>query len=147
MDRGRCRPGIAMNEQTNARGELVFELLHIKAYRSGDLLADHPLCAGERHDDSDLHGVLSAGARGHDAACDQPDDSNTTDAKRARWFLQAGVLASLKRQRWPDGQAAWPQTLKDTRTWAYLVPGKDPVAALVSEFMTLWFPDPTGSRR
>jgi TIR domain len=51
-------------------------------------------------------------------------------------LMQAGVIGSLKRQRWPGGQHAWPQTLKDSRAWAYLAmkPGEDPIDALMSEF-------------
>jgi formylglycine-generating enzyme required for sulfatase activity len=64
-------------------------------------------------------------------------------------LMQAGVIGSLKRQRWPGGQHAWPQTLKDSRTWAYLAmkPGEDPIDALMSEFTALWFPDPTDPKR
>jgi formylglycine-generating enzyme required for sulfatase activity len=64
-------------------------------------------------------------------------------------LVQAGVIGSLKRQRWPGGQRAWPQTLKDSRAWAYLAmkPGEDPIDALMSEFTALWFPDPTDPRR
>ena len=50
-------------------------------------------------------------------------------------LVQAGVIGSLKRQRWPGGQHDWPVALKDSRAWAYLTmkPGEDPVGALVSE--------------
>jgi hypothetical protein len=60
-------------------------------------------------------------------------------------LVQAGVVGSLKRQRWPGRQHAWPETLKDSRAWAYLAmkPGEDPVGALMSEFSALWFPDPS----
>ena len=49
-------------------------------------------------------------------------------------LVQAGVIGSLKRQRWPGGRHAWPQTLKDSRAWAYLAmkPGEDPIDALMS---------------
>jgi Novel STAND NTPase 1 len=64
-------------------------------------------------------------------------------------LVQAGVIGSLKRQRWPGGQRPWPETLKDSRGWAYLTvkPGEDPVDALMSEFAALWFPDPTDPKR
>jgi formylglycine-generating enzyme required for sulfatase activity len=64
-------------------------------------------------------------------------------------LVQAGVIGSLKRQRWPGGQREWPQVLKDSRGWAYLAmkPGEDPIDALMSEFTALWFPDPTDPRR
>jgi formylglycine-generating enzyme required for sulfatase activity len=64
-------------------------------------------------------------------------------------LVQAGVIGSLKRQRWPGGQRAWPQTLKDSRAFAYLTmrPGEDPIDALMSEFTALWFPDPTDPMR
>ena len=63
--------------------------------------------------------------------------------------VQAGVIGSLKRQRWPGRQQAWPETLKDSRAWAYLAmkPGQDPIGALMSEFSALWFPDPTDPKR
>ena len=64
-------------------------------------------------------------------------------------LVQAGVIGSLKRQRWPGRQHAWPETLKDSRAWAYLAmkPGEDPIDALMSEFAALWFPDPTDPKR
>jgi formylglycine-generating enzyme required for sulfatase activity len=64
-------------------------------------------------------------------------------------LVQAGVIGSLKRQRWPGRQHAWPETLKDSRAWAYLAmkPGEDPIGALMSEFSALWFPDPTDPKR
>jgi formylglycine-generating enzyme required for sulfatase activity len=64
-------------------------------------------------------------------------------------LMQAGVIGSLKRQRGPGRQHAWPETLKDSRAWAYLAmkPGEDPIGALMSEFSALWFPDPTDPKR
>ncbi len=64
-------------------------------------------------------------------------------------LVQAGVIGALKRQRWPGGGHAWPDTLKDSRAWAYLTmkPGEDPISALVSEFTSLWFPDATDPQR
>jgi len=64
-------------------------------------------------------------------------------------LVQAGVIGSLKRQRLPGRQQAWPQALNGSRAFAYLAmrPGEDPVSALMSEFAALWFPDPTDPRR
>ena len=64
-------------------------------------------------------------------------------------LVQAGVIGSLKRQCWPGRQHAWPETLKDSRAFAYLAmkPGEDPIGALMSEFTALWFPDPTDPKR
>jgi formylglycine-generating enzyme required for sulfatase activity len=64
-------------------------------------------------------------------------------------LVQAGVIGSLKRQRWLGGQRAWPPTLNDSRAFAYLAmkPGEDPIDALMSEFTALWFPDPTDPKR
>jgi formylglycine-generating enzyme required for sulfatase activity len=64
-------------------------------------------------------------------------------------LVQAGVIGSLKRQRWPGGQRAWPEALKESRAFAHLAmkPGEDPIDALMSEFTALWFPDPTDPRR
>jgi formylglycine-generating enzyme required for sulfatase activity len=64
-------------------------------------------------------------------------------------LIQAGVIGSLKRQRWPRGRQTWPDALKDSRAWAYLTmrPGEDPIAALISAFASLWYPDATDPRR
>ena len=64
-------------------------------------------------------------------------------------LAQAGVIGSLKRQRLPGGQQAWPLSLNGSRAFAYLAmkPGEDPVGALMSEFAALWFPDPTDPQR
>jgi formylglycine-generating enzyme required for sulfatase activity len=64
-------------------------------------------------------------------------------------LVQAGVIGSVKRQRWPGGQQAWPEALKDSRAFAYLAmkPGENPIDALMSEFTALWFPDPTDPKR
>src|SRR5262249_7380523 len=64
-------------------------------------------------------------------------------------LVQAGVIGALKRQRWPGGQRPWPETLKESRAWAYLAmkPGEDPIDSLMSEFTALWFPDPTDPKR
>lgn len=64
-------------------------------------------------------------------------------------LVRAGVIGALKRHRWPGGELAWPESLKDSRAWAYLTmqPGQDPIAALMSEWARLWFPDATDPRR
>jgi hypothetical protein len=58
-------------------------------------------------------------------------------------LVQAGVIGCLKRQRWPTagGATPWPVALKDSRAWCYLTikPGADPIGALASEFVALWF--------
>src|SRR5262249_10210536 len=51
-------------------------------------------------------------------------------------LAQAGVLAALKRQAWPEGAQApnaWPGVFQDSRQWCYLSlkPGADPLKALV----------------
>jgi hypothetical protein len=64
-------------------------------------------------------------------------------------LVQAGVVGSLKRQRWPGDAKTWPAALKDSRAWAFLSmkPGDDPVGALVSAFASLWFSDVTDPDR
>jgi hypothetical protein len=64
-------------------------------------------------------------------------------------LVQAGIIGSLKRQRWPGGGQTWPAALKDSRSWAFLCmrPGEDPVKALASTFASLWFANPTDSKR
>ena len=58
-------------------------------------------------------------------------------------LAQAGVLASLKRQAWPeDAQApnAWPAAFQNSRQWCFLSlkPGTDPLKALVEVFLDTW---------
>ena len=62
-------------------------------------------------------------------------------------LVQAGVVGSLKRQRWPGRQHAWPETLKDSRAGAYLAmkPGEDPIDVLMSEFAAVCVPRPDRS--
>jgi hypothetical protein len=64
-------------------------------------------------------------------------------------LAQAGVIGSLKRQRWPGGDQTWPAALRDSRSWAFLSmrPGEDPVKALASTFVSLWFTNPTDFKR
>jgi formylglycine-generating enzyme required for sulfatase activity len=58
-------------------------------------------------------------------------------------LAQAGVLAALKRQAWPeDARAsnAWPAAFRDSRQWCFLSfkPGADPVKTLVESFLDTW---------
>lgn len=64
-------------------------------------------------------------------------------------LVQAGVIGTLKRQRFCRSELSWPQNLQDSRAWAFLTmkPGDDPIAALVSEFAELWYPDATDPNR
>jgi hypothetical protein len=57
-------------------------------------------------------------------------------------LVQAGIIGSLKRQRWSGNGQTWPTLLKDSRAWAFLSmrPGEDPIDALASAFASLWFP-------
>lgn len=63
-------------------------------------------------------------------------------------LAQAGVLAALKRQAWPErasATAAWPHALGESRRWNVLrlVPGAEPLRALVEAFLQTWQLDPT----
>lgn len=65
---------------------------------------------------------------------------------------QAGVLAALMRQAWPDSIAAgtpWPRALDETRRWCFLrlKPGGEPVRALVEPFLKTWQFDPVDPDR
>jgi formylglycine-generating enzyme required for sulfatase activity len=56
---------------------------------------------------------------------------------------QAGVLAALKRQAWPeklDTAREWPRALRESRRWCFLTlkPGTDPLKALVEAFLDTW---------
>jgi formylglycine-generating enzyme required for sulfatase activity len=58
-------------------------------------------------------------------------------------LAQAGVLASLARQAWPEnavGAGAWPQAFGESRRWCCLKmrPGTDPLKALVEPFLDTW---------
>lgn len=55
----------------------------------------------------------------------------------------AGVLASLKRQAWPEvanAPAEWPQAFSESRRWCFLTlkPGTEPLKALVKTFFDTW---------
>ncbi len=58
-------------------------------------------------------------------------------------LAQAGVLAALKRQAWPEEAGApnaWPVVFQDSRQWCFLSlkPGTDPLKALVESFLDTW---------
>src|SRR5208337_4355554 len=58
-------------------------------------------------------------------------------------LAQAGVLAALKRQAWPDSATpsnAWPAVFENSRQWCFLSlrPGPDPLKALVECFLDTW---------
>jgi formylglycine-generating enzyme required for sulfatase activity len=58
-------------------------------------------------------------------------------------LAQAGVLAALKRQAWPEEAVtpnAWPAVFHDSRQWCFLSlkPGTDPLKALVESFLDTW---------
>jgi formylglycine-generating enzyme required for sulfatase activity len=57
-------------------------------------------------------------------------------------LAQAGVLAALMRQDWPeaDSSGRWPQMFHETRRWCFLrlKPGAEPVRALVDPFLWTW---------
>ena len=58
-------------------------------------------------------------------------------------LAQAGVLAALKRQAWPEEAGApnaWPAAFHDSRQWCFLSlkPGTDPLKALVDSFFDTW---------
>jgi TIR domain len=65
-------------------------------------------------------------------------------------LAQAGVLAALKRQAWPEAAGAaheWPHALRDSRRWCFLTlrPGTEPVKALVEAFLETWELDRTST--
>jgi formylglycine-generating enzyme required for sulfatase activity len=58
-------------------------------------------------------------------------------------LAQAGVIAALMRQAWPEADAPdgpWPQAFGDARRWCFLKlnPGTEPVRALVEPFLRTW---------
>jgi formylglycine-generating enzyme required for sulfatase activity len=66
-------------------------------------------------------------------------------------LAQAGVLASLARQAWPETVAdagAWPPAFSDSRRWCILKlrPGSEPLRALIEPFLRVWQFDPTDPR-
>jgi hypothetical protein len=66
-------------------------------------------------------------------------------------LAQAGVLAALLRQAWPEtagSVGAWPQAFNDSRRWCVLKlkPGTEPIRSLVEPFLRTWQLDPTDPR-
>jgi formylglycine-generating enzyme required for sulfatase activity len=58
-------------------------------------------------------------------------------------LAQAGVVAALMRQSWPETDAPatpWPNAFSDSRRWCFLKlsPGTEPVRALVEPFLRTW---------
>ena len=58
-------------------------------------------------------------------------------------LAQAGVLAALVRQGWPERAedvGHWPEGLQNTRRWCFLTvrPGDEPIKALVEAFLETW---------
>jgi formylglycine-generating enzyme required for sulfatase activity len=58
-------------------------------------------------------------------------------------LAQAGVLASLMRQAWPEGvdtAPEWPHAFRESRRWCFLKlkPGTEPLKALVESFFDTW---------
>jgi formylglycine-generating enzyme required for sulfatase activity len=58
-------------------------------------------------------------------------------------LAQAGILAALKRQAWPDGvekAPEWPHAFQESRRWCFLTvkPGTEPLKALVESFLNTW---------
>jgi formylglycine-generating enzyme required for sulfatase activity len=58
-------------------------------------------------------------------------------------LAQAGVLAGLKRQAWPeriDTAPDWPHAFRESRRWCFLKfkPGTEPLKALVESFLDTW---------
>ena len=58
-------------------------------------------------------------------------------------LAQAGVLAALKRQAWPEGvntAPEWPHAFQESRRWCFLTlkPGTEPLKALVESCIETW---------
>ena len=67
-------------------------------------------------------------------------------------IAQAGVLAALKRQAWPDKARvsdAWPTGFQNSRQWCFLSlkPGAEPLKALVDSFLDAWQFEATDPKR
>src|SRR5215813_8856473 len=67
-------------------------------------------------------------------------------------LAQAGVLAALKRQAWPevvDTAPEWPHAFRESRRWCFLTlkPGVEPLKALVESFLDTWQLGATDSER
>ena len=67
-------------------------------------------------------------------------------------LAQAGVLAALKRQAWPecaDKSLEWPQAFQESRRWCFVTlrPGTEPLKALVEAFLDKWQLSATDAER
>ncbi len=67
-------------------------------------------------------------------------------------LAQAGALAALMRQAWPDqaeGPGAWPAAFENSRRWCFikLRPGVNPLRALVEPFLWTWQFDAVDPKR
>ena len=67
-------------------------------------------------------------------------------------LAQAGVLAALKRQAWPEGvntAPEWPHAFQESRRWCFLTlkPGTEPLKALVESFLDTWQLDAIDPKR
>src|SRR5215216_3013116 len=67
-------------------------------------------------------------------------------------IAQAGVLAALMRQSWPETVEAagrWPQAFSESRRWCFLrlKPGAEPVRALIEPFLWTWQFDAVDPKR
>ena len=67
-------------------------------------------------------------------------------------IAQAGVLAALMRQAWPETVEAagrWPQAFSESRHWCFLrlKPGTEPVRALIEPFLWTWQFDAVDPKR
>jgi WD40 repeat protein len=62
-------------------------------------------------------------------------------------LAQAGVIAALRRQDWPEqaGAGIWPAAFQHSRGWCFLTlkPGTEPIKALVEPFLRTWQYDAT----
>jgi tetratricopeptide (TPR) repeat protein len=60
-------------------------------------------------------------------------------------LVKAGIIATLRRQRWPSEVASsWPIDLRDSRSWLFvtMTPGERPLYQLARAFVSQWT-DPT----
>jgi hypothetical protein len=67
-------------------------------------------------------------------------------------LAQAGVIAALMRQGWPEAAAnpgQWPVAFQESRRWCFLTmrPGDEPVRSLVEAFLDTWQLDSTSTDR
>jgi hypothetical protein len=62
-------------------------------------------------------------------------------------LAQAGVLAALRRQHWPEPvrDRAWPSAFRESRRWSFLTmqPGTEPIRSLIEAFLETWHLDRT----